>query len=161
MNQRERDRSVQELVPSSGVRRLLRRPCRRGSSRKGGRWSWVWQSPVIAASLFTGGPTWAAWGVRTPGLAALVRRRSTPRPCGRGGMRVCSGRKPKGACGSPNEASQLPDHQSGAKNVAIARAIAGLAVWAPATGQAFQENDLRLANHGRLGRQRRRGRMGG
>jgi len=30
---------------------------------------------------------------------------------GRGGIRVCSGRKPKAVCGSPLEAFQLPGHQ--------------------------------------------------
>ena len=37
-----------------------------------------------------------------------MRRQSTPRPYGRGGMRVCPRRKPKGACGSPNRGFLTP-----------------------------------------------------
>ena len=50
----------------------------------------------------------SSWGVRTPRLAAQVRRESTPRPYGRGGMRACPRRKPKGACGSPNRGFSTP-----------------------------------------------------
>ena len=40
------------------------------------------------------------------------RRKHSPNPCGRGGTRACPGGNPKGVCGSPCEAFQLPDHGS-------------------------------------------------
>lgn len=55
-----------------------------------------------------------SWGVETHQSAVQCGRERTLRPfCGRGGMRACPGRKPKGACGLLIEAFQLPDHQRG------------------------------------------------
>jgi hypothetical protein len=42
-----------------------------------------------------------------------VRRQSTPRPVWSGGMRACSGRKPKGVCGSPNRGFSTPRSRGG------------------------------------------------
>lgn len=56
-------------------------------------------------------------GRETHRLAALVRRLSTPRPYGRGGMRVCSGRKSEGA----NRGFSTPRSRGGMKNDAKIR----------------------------------------
>ena len=51
--------------------------------------------------------------------------KGTSHPCGRGGARVCPGRKPKGVRGFPCEAFELPDHQGG-ESLAMRRTITPL-----------------------------------